>query len=301
MFGAALRSGADSAFLYDSLKQVGRENEYQKIQGAVFGNKLLLMAAASLATGFLAEVHMRLPMILSIPSVVVGSVLTFFFVETGFKKTLDTKPVRNKLSAIITFTKEQFKLMKFSVLFVANHKAVKWIVLFSTLIGVSSKVWFFTYNPYFELVHLDLAWYGVVFAFLNVIAWLASKYAYRIEEKLSEKTLVIGLVLLIALPVFLMGSVVGLFSVSLVLFQNIVRGFMEPFFGGFLNKHLDSHNRATVLSIKSAVMGFGQTVMLGLFGFTLGILPLAVNLQLLGVMVLVGGYVGVYTYKKIFS
>ncbi len=301
MFGLSLQSGADSAFLYDSLKILGRENEYQKIQGSVMGNRLFFMAVASLFTGVLADIHLRLPAILSIPSVVIGSAITFFFVEPIPRIVQKSQKLETRLIRFWKFIKEQFGLMKFSVLFVANHKAVKWIILFSTLIGVASKTWFFTYNPYFELVDLDLKLYGVIFFFLNIIAWLASRYAYKAERMFSEKTLIILIILLIGIPVFIMGTITTKVMVSLVFFQNVVRGFMEPFLGGFINKHLDSENRATVLSIKSAITGFGQTIALGIFGFMLGILPLETNLQLLGIATLIGGYISVRAYRKIFS
>ena len=300
MFGFSLRSGADSAFLYDSLKELGKENDYQKIQGAVVGNRLFIMAIAALVTGFLAEIDIRLPAILSIPAVVIASALTFFFTEPVLSGRNHFKRSAGKLKSVVNFLKEQFGLMKFSVLFVANHKAVKWIILFATLVGVASKVWFFTYNPYFELVDLDLRFYGIMFFLFNIIAWLFSRYAYRIEKKVPEYNLVVIIILLIGLPIFIMGTFVIKLAISLMLFQNVVRGFMSPFFGGFINKHLDSGNRATVLSIKSAVSGLAQFISLGLFGFMLGILPLDVNLQILGIITLVLGIFSIYTYRKIF-
>lgn len=109
------------------------------------------------------------------------------------------------------------------------------------------------------------------------------------------------MILLIALPAFLMGAVVNVCMVSFVFFQNIVRGLTEPFTGGFMNKHLDSKNRATVLSIKSAVIGFGNTIALGVFGFMLGILPLDTNLQILGIVTLAGGLLCVSAYRRLFS
>jgi MFS family permease len=287
MLGASLCSGADSAFLYDSLKEVGRESDYKKIDGEAASNQLIIVAVCSLAAGYLAQFSLRLPLILSIPGVLFSSILPFFFKEP---------PMTKKITA-----KEQMNIMKVSVLFVANHKEVKWIIGFMTLINVVSKVWFFTYNPYFELVRLNLKYYGVVFFTLNVIAWFFSRYAHYISEKIKERNIAILLVLLIGTPIIFMGSVVRVLSVCMVFPQNIVRGFMRPFFGEFLNRHLNSENRATVLSVQSAVSGLAQFVALGGFGFLLVSWGLPFCLQILGVTVLIFGGLAILKYKKIFG
>lgn len=286
MVGASLCSGADTALLYDSLKEVGREHEYKQIEGAVVGNRLFLTALTALATGFLAEQHLRLPLLLSIPGVAVSAIAAFCFIEPQPTKKYTPR--------------EQFNLMRVSILFVANHKQVKWVVLFSTLIGAVSKVWFFTYNPYFELVDLDLRYYGLVFFLLNAVAWCFSRYAYTIERKVSEQTTVVLMVALIGIPMFVMGSVIAVASVGMVLLQNAVRGLSAPFFSALINRHLDSENRATVISVKSAVMGLSQFLGLGIFGVMLGPWSLPFCLQLLGITTLVLGTLGVFMYRKIF-
>jgi MFS family permease len=287
MIGVSLRSGADSAFLYDSLKEAGREGEYNKIAGGALGNWLIVVAFCSLAAGFLSEIDLRLPLFLSIPGILVSCIIAFYFKEPRHTRKYNFW--------------EQMNLMKISVLFVASHKAVKWIIGFATLIGVSSKVWFFSYNPYFELVDLDLRYYGVVFFFLNVVSWLFSRYAYAVERKIGEYYCVISMVFLIGMPIFLMGSIVSQAMISMVLFQNMVRGFMVPFLGGFLNQHLDSKNRATVISIQSAVSGFVSLVALGLFGFILNIYSLGLCLQILGCIVLILGIIKIVQYRKAFK
>ena len=287
MVGASLCAGADSAFLYDSLKCVGRESEYKKIDGESAGNQLLITAVCAIVAGYLAEVTLRLPLLLSIPGVIFSSILPFFFKDP---------PIEKKLTA-----KEQMNLMKISALFVANHKEVKWIIGFTTLIGVTSKIWFFTYNPYFELVGLDLKYYGIIFFVINIVAWFFSKYAHRIANVFKEKSLMIMMVLLIGLPILFMGYVVVVFSVCMVFLENIVRGFRRPFFGEFLNKHLNSQTRATVLSIQASVSGLAQFVALGMFGLLLNSWGLPFCLQILGITVLILGSWSIFKYKKIFG
>lgn len=286
MVACALCSGADSSLLYDSLKDVGRENEYKKIHGGALGNRLLLVATCSLFTGFLADIHLRLPLILSVPGVMISAILVLFMVE----------PQQTKKFAV----KEQLRLIKISVLFVTNHKRLKWIIGFLTLIAVASKIWFFTYNPYFENVHLDIKYFGLLFFLMNIVAWFFSKYSYLIEKKISDQNTIILMILLVACPIIFMGTVVTKLSVSMVVIQNVVRGLSIPFFSEFTHRHLNSENRATVMSIQSAVVSLTQFVALTVFGFLLDLYSLPVCLQILGICVIFFGVLCIIKYHKIF-
>lgn len=286
MISLSMRSGADSAFLYDSLKEVGRQKEYKKIEGAAFANLLIVTAICSLFAGFLSEINIRIPFLLSIPGVLISCFVAAFFKE----------PVQTEKYSF----KKQKDLMRISILFVKNHKEIKWIIAFATLISVSSKIWFFSYNPYFELVKFDLRYYGIVFFFFNIIAWFFSRYAYALEKKINEQFSITSMILLIGIPILFMGSFVSKIMISMTFLQNIVRGFVKPFLGGFLNHHINSKNRATVISIKSAVAGFACFFALNLFGLVLKIWPLAFSLQVLGISVLIIGLFLIIQYRKIF-
>ena len=98
-----------------------------------------------------------------------------------------------------------------------------------------------------------------------------------------------------------MGTWVSQLACLLVLMQNVARGYLTPFIDQFLHHYLDSENRATVISIKSAVSGFSQFVTLTLFGFLLGVYPLPLCLQIMGVMMAIGGLFFVFTYFRVFK
>ncbi len=287
MFGFAIVSGADEAFLVDNLKIINREHELTKINGQILSRVFIILAIGSVASGYLYDINPRLPMFLSIPSVAISFVLTFFFKEP--------KGVR-KVSH-----RDHFDFMKMSILFVANHKAIKWIISYVALVAVASKLWFFTYNPYFELVELDYKYFGWIFASLNIVAWTTSKYAYIVEKKMNELNIIILMLVLMSVPIFLMGTFVSQLAIVLILSENLVRGFKQPFFSTFINKHLDSKNRATVLSIKSAVNALVNSVGLWIFGLVLLKWELGPSLQILGTVVLVLGMLSIWKYKKIFQ
>ena len=281
-------SGANFAFLYDSLKELDRKNEWEATQGKAFSYMFLTSAFCFLSVGFLSEISLRLPFLLSIPGILASCFIALFFKETGRTERYNGR--------------KQQELMKLSFLFVKNHKKIKWIVGFSVLILVSSKIWFFSYNPYFELVGFNLKYYGIVFFFFNIIAWYFSRNAYLLKRKIKEKSCVVSIVVLMAIPIILMGTFVSKLMISMTFVQNIVRGFIKPFTGGLLNHHIkDSSKRATILSIESAVSGFVSFFALSLFGLSLKIWSLVFSLKILGVLVLIIGSFLIIQYKRIFQ
>lgn len=287
VIGYSLYSGADEALLYDSLKEIGRTDLFREIHGKAVGSRLFLIAFCSIAAGFLAEINLRLPVLLSIIPMIVSAAIALFFTEPQLCKKYSVR--------------EQFSLVKISTLFVANHKAIKWIIGFTILIGVSSKLWFFTYNPYFELIKLDYKYYGLIFFGLNMVSWIFSHNADLIVKKISEAKTIILMFVIVGMGVFLMGTFVSIFSISMIFAVNIVRGISSPFTSEFLNRHLDSENRATVLSIKSASNGLAQFLGMGFFGFLLQKFDLVVCMQILGICVIFFGLLIIRKYYKIFG
>ncbi len=287
--GFSLISGADSALLYDTLKVLGRESEFKKIEGRAISYRLFLLAGCAITVGYLASINIRLPVYLSAGFKLLFVVVIYFFIEPPM-----TRQGRYNW-------REHLGLMKISILFVANHKNIKWIISFVVIIGVASKIWFFSYNPYFELVDLPLIYFGWLFCGLNIIAAISSFFSDWIARKIGDLGSIILILAVIGIPILLMGSYVAKIMVLLVLMQNIARGHLTPFIGHFLNQYLDSENRATVISIKSAVVSLGQFVMLGLFGWSLKLYNLPSCLQILGVFTLALSLVLIVSYWRIFG
>lgn len=292
--GYSFISGADKALLYDSLLYLGREKEHRYLLGRFSGYSFLLSAGCSIICGWLAEVDLRLPLYLCLPPLVFNFALIWFFTEPPRQGERQGPDKRQKFS-------DYFLLMSKSVLFVANHRPVKWTIAFIAVVSVAGKLWFFSYNPYFQLVGLDLSSFGYIFCGLNLVAAVCSYQTQKIHDCLGDVGSQLAILSCLFLPIVLMGTFVLPMMAWLVVAQNFVRGYFNPFMTDFLNRHLDSENRATVLSIGSAVSEASQLVALLGFGFLLQTCQLATCLQILGVTVLVLGAFLLLMYFRIFK
>ena len=286
--GITFVSGADSALLFDSLKFLGREGEHKKILGRALSWRYFLIAICSVVGGYLATINMRLPLFLCLPPMILNWLVAWWFTEAPFA------------GNSYYDAREHWRIMKTSVLFVANHLKVKWLISFMVLVSVAGKLWFFTYNNYFVEVGLPMWTFGWIFAALNVVAGVFSYRAHWLYSRLGDDISVIGVVLCLGLPILAMGSFVIWPAALLVIVQNFVRGYFEPFINDFLQQYLDSENRATVLSIKSAVTSSVHVLSLLVFGWLLASWSLATCLQILGVSVLTFGAILIWSYRKIF-
>lgn len=289
VIGYSLISGADSSMLYDSLKYLGRESEFKKICGRAAGWRLFCMAVGSLVVGYLAEVNLRLPAAVSCLCLLITIPAAYYFHDPP---NLVTKNYR---------IKDHLELMKKSVMYVVGHSYIKWIILFGALIAVVSKIWFFTYNPYFKLVDLPLRYYGWIFFLMNIVAALSSHQAHHLDRWLGNVGSILLMVIFLGIPILIMSHILVVQSVFLILFANVVRGYIGPFSDHLLHDYLSTSNRATALSVKSAIISLMQVIGLGIFGWLLSRHSLPNCLNVLGWVTLIFGLFFMVFYFRIFK
>lgn len=291
--GLSLHSGADSALLYGTLKSRNIAHVHTRIVGRAIGGRLLMMGFGSLATGVLATYHMRFPLLLSIPFACIP-----LYAATRFVEPPRVNGRMNHTHTPQQFMREHIALLKRGIGIALNSVELRWMIGFATLLTVTSKVWFFTYNPYFEVVQLPLYWYGVIFFCANIIAWSTSHFADRAEKYLGEHTCVVGMVIFLGVPITLMGLFPSQLLAWIVLAQNIVRGFMQPFINDYMNRHItDESVRATVLSVRTSVGHAIEIIALTVLGVCITRMTLPATLIALGITVLALGTVTYRTYR----
>ena len=287
--GYSMQSGADTSLLHESLKERGREREYKKIQGGAIGTRLMLLAICALVTGYLAEIDLRIPLYVCIPFVAIPLVASLFWKE----------PARVATQTAYA----QLHMLTRGVQFACTSVTVRWMVGFAALLVTVSKIWFFVYNPYFELVGIPLSQFGILFFCLNLVAWLSSHYAHHIEQHLGEKSCIAVMILCLAIPILAMGFFPIWLCAYLVIVQNIVRGFMRPFIEDYLHRHISGnenshHIRATVMSVQSCTANLTSIIGLALFGSLTGVISLTSSLVILGMTCLICGGMSYWCYIR---
>ncbi len=242
--GSSFLSGTDSALIYDSLIQLKKEKDYKKIEGRLLSVGNFSEAIASFLGGFVALISLRTPfyvetflMLLTIP-------VAFTLVEPERKK------YENKEGSF----KEIIKIVKYAV---HHNRKIKWLILYSGFISASTltMVWFI--QPYFKLVGLPLAYFGLAWGILNLSVGVFSLVAHKIELFAGRKKSLISLILIVFTGYLLLGLLSSLWAIVFLILFYFARGVSNPVLKDYVNKLISSNMRATVLSVKNL---FGRLV-----------------------------------------
>ncbi|MFZ5518966.1 MAG: MFS transporter [Candidatus Zhuqueibacterota bacterium] len=259
LFGlaTAFQSGADSALLFDSLKALNQETEYQKVLGRAQTISYLTAIPMNIAGGLIAaRFGFRLTIALSTVITAV-SLINFFML---FEPPISIEGKRPGKTVLWHTWKASRYIWK--------HRMVRFTIGFSMAIGLGMKLSFHTMNPFWEHWHVPISYFGFAFAGYNLVAALSSHYAYRIIKRLGDLTTLLFLLVLVSGTFFLMGGLsFGILGALLIpaTFQ-IVRSLEPIATDDMVNRVTFSHHRATVLSLKSFLRQVTQIALLPLFG-----------------------------------
>lgn len=272
----SLSSGTMSAFIYDTLQDLGRVNEYKKVWGNALFFGMISLAVSNVAGGIIAEYNLRYALYASIPFFLLAIPVTLSMKE----------PKRHKLVITKGYTKELFEIMKTAML---KNKKLRWIIIYSGIVYSFNQTALWLYQPYFKLSGLDVIHFGLVFASFQLVAGFSSKYAHRVEAKFGQKYSLAMLILLVSLSYFLMSNFIYLFSFSFCFIQQFVRGFQKAVVNDYINQLTTSDVRATILSVESFVSRLLYATIIPIVGLVADIYTLDQALLVLGITSLFSG------------
>lgn len=250
--GATLKSGADTALIYDTLKSLNNEMKFQAIEGKARAISLWSQAFGSIIAGFVYEININLPMIISIGFMIVTALISLTFNEPPIKKEGE-------------YGIKYIKQIKNSYKFVINHEKIKAIILFSMVFFIFYRAGFFYFQPYMESVKIPVKYFGIIFFIFNITAAITSKRCHLIMEKTKPRTLTFMAGLIIVSFLILSFTKIWI-GVIAILLQQMARGLYRPVTRKYLNKHIPSDKRATILSFQSLATSIAASIALPLLG-----------------------------------
>ncbi len=235
-FWYALISGADSAYLYDELEEIKQIDKYKKVEGSYQAVANFSEAIAALLAGFIAAYSFSLLIHLQIGVMLIGFVVSLFLVE--HKKNKKDNDIVS-LSSVTHFLFTQKNNVKYLIIYA-------WILWASTL----SFLWFS--QTLWKESGLPLIYFWIVWAVLNMLVWIASMHAYRLEKILSFNQTLIFFTLLATGLFILIWLTTNLYILLLLSsWFWILRGLNWPIIKHAINRQVHSSMRATVLSVKN--------------------------------------------------
>jgi MFS family permease len=247
-----LASGANSAFLYDTLLTQGRENEFRRREGLRFGLQLYGVAGACLIGGYAYTLGHYLPLQLELGAVFAAFLATLFM----------TEPARHKSAT----DKHPLKDVWDTTLYALHgHKQVAEIILLMMLVFSTTKIVMWSIQSYAGFLGYSESLLGFIYAAVMLSGALGGHFGHKVFPNLKGldllKTL-LAVFIVILLAAGFSGSLAGLLVLSL---EGVLFGFGMPRAQEAINRLVGSERRATVLSaanlaISCAFIPFSQSL-----------------------------------------
>ena len=256
--GFSSLSGCFEAMMYDSLKAQNKEKEIQKAAGLNGSFALLATMIGSVVGGVITAN-------LELSNFVLAIIFTAFFVFLSFLASLLLKEpdLEYKHSE-----QNSIKLLKDSLNLIKTNRQLKRIIMLSLLATPFINYLLNFYPPYFMQANVSGYFFGVTLAVASLLGFFASKYAYLFERILGVKKGVMLAVLLPGVFYFLLAVIShSIVSIILVVLAFGSMHIQKPIFLDYLNRHIESNIRATVLSLINVISGFYVAIMGLLIGF----------------------------------
>lgn len=255
-FAFTFRSGSDSALLYDTLLELKQEDNFKKIKGRY-------LAAWNFAEWFWALLGWWLATfwfwIVTMSQIVLAALwllISFFFVEPSREK-YDVQ--HTGLRHLIDIITNVFK-----------SKDIVWsILVYSAITWLSTMIWVWIAQPYFEYLKLPIVWFWVLRAVWNISVWVFSLMSHKIEQLFSERKLLVWMPILVLISYILLWAFPSILILRLMFSFYASRGILSVVYQDIINRNVSSKDRATILSIKSLLFRFVFMIFWPLIGWTI--------------------------------
>ena len=270
--GGSLMSGSDSAILYDTLLETDNKKAYTKIEGRSYAIGNFSEATAGILGGFLAVGSIYLPIYVQTAILFLSIPIALSLVETTLHK-------ENRLDRSF---KSILKVLKFAMI---DNKKLKWLIVYSSAMGVAtlSMAWFA--QPFFKQVNVPLAYFGILWAGLNFSAGLTSFNSHKFDKKEEGGKMLIYLALAMVGSLLFVGFNMTLFGLFFIVFIYLLRGIVTPVLRNAINKNTTSNKRATVLSIRSFIIRISFAIFAPILGFLADDYSLSISFYVLAIIV----------------
>ncbi|MHA1563117.1 MAG: MFS transporter [Promethearchaeota archaeon] len=241
----ALNSGANEAIIYDTLLELGREKESKKIFSRMSSYGLIAMMIGTILGGIIASFGgLKITMTLSAIPLVLAFPLSFFLKEP-------TKHKLSKKESPWRIFQKGFKNMK-------ENKGLRGLIVDMVLLSVIAYYAIWIWQRRLMILNVDISYFGLIHAGMMLIQVILLNLIIPMEKLFGSKKKVI---------IFTgagMGAGYILFGISDNIIITIVGmlitvglGFSRPvLMKNYMQKHIQSEQRATTLSTVSMIRMF---------------------------------------------
>lgn len=237
----SLLSGTESAFIYDTLKSLKREGEYQRVYGRGWAT-----ATAATLGGTLLGAPVAAATSLPFPIVVSGG-LAAFAVVVAFTFT-EPRPADRG-----AYTPTYGTIIKESGALVRRNAAVRYSLLYFGLVTIGMVAPIFFFQPFLVQHGADVGSVGLWQTPMRVAGILAALAAHQIIVRLGERWTFYAAPAVIVASYLVLALWDSVYAQMMFPVMNFALVITQPTVTDYLNRRVPSEQRATVMSMTNLV------------------------------------------------
>ncbi len=269
----SMRSGCDSAMLFDSLRQLGRQREYKRFEGRSALVSRVGTAVSSVAGGLAAAVFLRLPFLVNIATALFMPPLALALVEPEREKRRSAEPWRDIL-----------RICRYCL----TRAYIRPVVLFCGLLMACNLTGLWAYFLLYRALGIRVGWFGILFAVFQLAGALGGARSHMFSERFGAKA---SLFLALLSPLFfvMLGLFPSAWLLPLIPANAYLWNLAYPVLLERLNLAVGSDVRATVLSLAAMAGSVMFVIVSPLFGRVTDALSLSAAFIALGGFFILAG------------
>lgn len=271
-FSLALNSGSEEALVYDSLKVLGEEERYIKVNGII--NVLIEIAQifAVFIGGLLSEISFKISYLAAAVISLISLVISLGFYEVEKNKIKKQNIIKSHFKACLEI--------------IMNEKAImKIMIFFGILFSVETTSHFYM-QEYLKIMDFSKSQIAGLFVLKGILGAIGAKYSYRVHDLLGKKGTMKYIPLITG--VLLMGiNIEGVIAIiSFVMIGGVI-GIAYPLSSNYINELIPSEQRATMISLDSMLFSILMIIIFPAVGVIAQYLSLGITFMLLGMILIV--------------
>jgi MFS family permease len=281
----AFASGADTAWLYDTLKRFNRQSDFKKVKG--FNNSLYFIttAIASFFGALIAKFGLEKPYYFTALAAIIAFLFVLTFEEPKHYKRLGKR--------------NYWKHQKECFFFVMTHKKVRWLSFYYGLVNAMSFIGIVVFfQLYLQHIGVPLAHYSIIFPAVILFGALVSANVHKIESWIGDKLTLHLLPPLMAITYILMYFFDFYWAFLLLFVLEGIFALVGILIDNYVHEHVRSEQRATVVSIRNMFAGLSLAFLSPFVGWIGDKFGLVNSFLTAGLVVFVFGVILFLTEKK---
>ena len=269
----AAASGADEALAYDSLKALGREDDWAKIlqrttQVVSIGFFMTMILGAfaydsNMVNGLLSAIDpqwqlssnlvIRLPIILTLMTsfIVLGTALGFHDIDVGEDQLSDSQQLTGN------FLLNPFRKIVVAAKWTINHRFVLFVILAALALDSVGRQFVVLASEYYRIIDIPVSWFGFIGAGMSLVGMVNAILSRYLVTNHSPLFNFLTLSFLLTVGLLGLGLAIPYYGVIFAVGAFAMMGMVQFQSSYYINKEVDSVHRATVLSFKGLALNLG--------------------------------------------